>query len=103
MVCKRLRSMIKAGQGWVRSPVMDDPRRYVQIADDIRGMIRDGRLHSGDPAPSITALTQDHGVARQTAAKALRLLEEEGLLEKWPGLGYFVTGSGASRTQGRQR
>lgn len=91
MVCNALRRMIKAARAWVRSPVMDDPRRYVQIAAAIRGMVSDGELRPGDPAPSITTLTQDHGVARQTAAKALRLLEGEGLLEKWPGLGYFVT------------
>jgi DNA-binding GntR family transcriptional regulator len=40
--------------------------------------------------PSITTLTQDHGVARQTAAKALRLLESEGLVHRVPGLGYYV-------------
>lgn len=103
MVCNRLRQMIKAAGTWVRSPGMDDPRRYVQVADAIRDDISRGKLHTGDPAPSITHLTQEHGVARQTAAKALHLLEEEGLLQKWPGLGYFVTGSGASRTRGRQR
>jgi GntR family transcriptional regulator len=41
--------------------------------------------------PSITTLTQDHGVARQTAAKALRLLESEGLVRRIPGLGYYVS------------
>ena len=41
--------------------------------------------------PSITTLVQEHGVARQTAAKGLRLLESEGLLYRVPGLGYYVT------------
>ena len=30
-------------------------------------------------------------VARQTAAKALRLLESEGLVHRVPGLGYYVS------------
>jgi len=43
--------------------------------------------------PSIITLTQEHGIARQTAAKALRLLEAEGLVYRVPGLGYYVTGA----------
>lgn len=30
--------------------------------------------------------------ARRTCAKALRVLAEEGLLIRYPGLGYFVAG-----------
>jgi Bacterial regulatory proteins, gntR family len=52
-----------------------------------------GALRPGQPTPSITTLTQEHGIARQTAAKALRLLEAEGLVYRVPGLGYYVTGS----------
>jgi DNA-binding GntR family transcriptional regulator len=40
--------------------------------------------------PSITTLTQEHGVARQTAAKALKVLADEVVIRQWPGLGYFV-------------
>jgi hypothetical protein len=29
-------------------------------------------------------------VARQTAAKALKVLADEGLVRQWPGLGFFV-------------
>jgi DNA-binding GntR family transcriptional regulator len=29
-------------------------------------------------------------LARQTAAKALRVLADEGLVRTWPGLGFFV-------------
>lgn len=50
-----------------------------------------GPAKPGQPVPSITTLTQDHGVARQTAAKALRLLESEGLVHRVPGLGYYVS------------
>jgi GntR family transcriptional regulator len=70
---------------------VEDPRAYVRIADQVRQQITAGRLKPGQPVPSITTLTQHHGVARQTAAKALRLLESEGLLHRVPGLGYYVS------------
>jgi DNA-binding GntR family transcriptional regulator len=63
---------------------------YVRIAAEVRQMISEGKLTSGMPVPSITTLSQEHGIARQTAAKALRLLETEGLLTRVAGLGYFV-------------
>jgi DNA-binding GntR family transcriptional regulator len=40
--------------------------------------------------PSITTLTQDHGMARQTADKALKVLADEELVRRWPSLGFFV-------------
>ena len=70
---------------------MEDPRAYVRIADMLRQQITAGLLKVGEPVPSITTLTQDHGVARQTAAKALQMLESEGLVYRVPGLGYYVT------------
>ena len=69
---------------------MDDPRAYVRIAASVRALIESGELASGQPVPSITTLTQEHGVSRETAGKALRLLETEGRLVRFPGLGYFV-------------
>ena len=59
-------------------------------ANLIRQQITDGKLLPGQPTPSVTTLTQEHGVARQTAAKALRVLEAEGLVTRIPGLGYYV-------------
>jgi GntR family transcriptional regulator len=71
----------------------EDPRAYVRLANLLRQQISDGTLRLGQPTPSITTLTQEHGIARQTAAKALRLLEAEGLVYRVPGLGYYVTGA----------
>jgi DNA-binding GntR family transcriptional regulator len=69
----------------------DDPRAYVRIAVAVRQRITAGELAPGQPAPSITALVQEFGVARQTASKALRMLETEGLVRRVPGLGYYVS------------
>lgn len=68
-----------------------DPRAYVRIAAAIRAQIQDGTLPPGNPTPSITTLVQQYGVARQTAAKALHVLVDAGLVTRVPGLGYYVT------------
>jgi len=62
----------------------------MRIAAEVRQGLSEGRWQPGQPVPSITTLSQDYGVARQTAAKVLRLLEDEGLIERIPGLGYYV-------------
>jgi DNA-binding GntR family transcriptional regulator len=63
----------------------------MRIAALIRAQIADGTLSAGQPTPSITTLVQEHGVARQTAAKALHVLVGEGMVTRIPGLGYYVT------------
>jgi DNA-binding GntR family transcriptional regulator len=68
-----------------------DPRLYVQIAVSVRARIESGELKPGQAAPSITTLTQEWGVARETAAQAYRVLEAEGLVTRYPGRGYYVT------------
>lgn len=62
----------------------------MRVANQLRQQIADGTLRPGEPTPSITTLVQEHGIARQTAAKALALLESEGLVKRIPGLGYYV-------------
>jgi DNA-binding GntR family transcriptional regulator len=79
----------------VRVSISDesDPRAYVRLAARIRRDIAEGTLAPGMPTPSITTLSQQYGHARQTCAKALRVLVDEGLLARIPGLGYYVTGT----------
>jgi DNA-binding GntR family transcriptional regulator len=62
----------------------------MRIAVMLRERITAGDLAPGQPAPSITRLCADHGVARQTAAHALRVLQDAGLVYRVPGLGYHV-------------
>jgi DNA-binding GntR family transcriptional regulator len=70
--------------------MINDPRRYMQIANGLREQIRDGGFKPGDPVPDIANICHETGYSRQTAGKALRLLESEGLLTRIPGLGYHV-------------
>ena len=67
-----------------------DPRPYVRLAARLRREILTGRLTPGHPVPSITALSREFGHARPTCSKAMRLLEQEKLLVRAPGLGYYV-------------
>lgn len=67
-----------------------DPRAYRRLAAVIRREISEGRLRRGHPTPSITSLSREHGHARQTCSKALRMLERERLVARFPGLGYYV-------------
>jgi GntR family transcriptional regulator len=67
----------------VRTP---DPRAYMRLA----ALLRD-QLAPGDPLPHIQELRAKHGHSRQTAGKALRILEDEGLIYRVPGLGYYAS------------
>ena len=57
-----------------------DPRPYVRLAARLRRQILDGEVAPGQRVPSITALSQESGHARQTCGKAMQLLEREELL-----------------------
>jgi GntR family transcriptional regulator len=64
---------------------------YRQVAAILRGRIERGELAPGRRLPSIADLVQTYGIARTTAAKALRVLISEGLAEVSPGMGTYVT------------
>ncbi|MEV7037508.1 GntR family transcriptional regulator [Amycolatopsis sp. NPDC051061] len=64
--------------------------KYVVIADELRGRIARGELPPGARVPSTRRLATDHGVAMATAAKALALLGQEGLVRAEPRSGTVV-------------
>lgn len=71
-------------------PGPQDPRAYRRLAAAAREQISSGALRPGRPLPSITELAREHGHARVTCSKAYRMLEAEGLVTRYPGLGYYV-------------
>jgi GntR family transcriptional regulator len=71
-----------------------DPRVYARIVTHIRTQISDGTLPPGAQIASITVLCTRFGCGPQTAGKALRALAVEGLLVRYPGLGYRVRREG---------
>ena len=71
-----------------------DPRKYVRLAAELQRQIAEGMLQPGQSVPSVTRLAAERGWARGTCAGALQTLEDERLLTRIPGLGYYVNHSG---------
>jgi GntR family transcriptional regulator len=68
-----------------------DPRAYMRLAALIRDQISSGMLAPGGRLPSIAVLRREHAHSRQTVGKAMRVLEDEGLIYRVPGLGYYIS------------
>jgi len=76
--------------------------KYAEIAREIRAEIASGKYGTAGRLPSESQLVTRFGVSRPTAAQALRILEQEGLVERRPGSGTFVIQSQATRSSLRQ-
>jgi DNA-binding GntR family transcriptional regulator len=61
-----------------------------QIAAILRGKIESGELQPNEKIPSFIALANEYKVSAETAAKAVRLLRDEGLIVIVPSYGAFV-------------
>jgi GntR family transcriptional regulator len=67
----------------------DDPRpAYVQLAAILRARIESGEITGR--LPSERQVQQELGTAPMTTRKAMRLLQDEGLVRTVPGRGSFV-------------
>lgn len=64
--------------------------RYRDIADDLRRRIEGGEWEPGAKLTRMTDLARDYGVNRDTMARAIAILESEGLLWAVPGAGTVV-------------
>lgn len=64
-----------------------------QIAEQIRAQIRRGDWGPGEKLPSIPAIAESYGVAKQTVQRAIDNLRVEGLLITRPGSGTYVRGT----------
>ena len=71
---------------------MDAPTlyRYEQLAHLIVEMVDNGALPPGARAPSVRAVSEQHGVSVSTALQAYRLLEDRGILVARPQSGFYV-------------
>ncbi|HKE67029.1 MAG TPA: GntR family transcriptional regulator [Micromonosporaceae bacterium] len=75
----------------VNPGVTEHPHR--QIAGEIRSRIRRGDWAPGERLPSIPAIAEMYGVAKQTVQRAVDQLRIEGVLITKPGSGTYVRGS----------
>ena len=63
---------------------------YVQLAEQIRLLIRRGALGPGDPLPTVRELAVALSLNANTVTRVYRDLQQEGLLRLERGLGTFV-------------
>ncbi|WP_371069100.1 GntR family transcriptional regulator [Sediminibacillus sp. JSM 1682029] len=63
---------------------------YLQVIDQLKQDIEEGRYKEKEKLPSEFALSKRLGVSRATLREALRLLEEENIVTRRHGVGTFV-------------
>ena len=63
---------------------------YLQMVEQVRNLIAIGSLRPGDRLPAVRALAARARVNRNTAARAVQRLEQEGLVQARVGQGTFV-------------
>ena len=67
--------------------------KYRQIAQRITEAIESDQLPAGTQLPSITQLSIDYLVSRDTVEKAYQLLRDRGIIESVKGKGFYVLAS----------
>lgn len=63
---------------------------YEQIVDQIRALIKEGRLKAGEPLDSVRSLARTCRISALTVKKAYDVLERDGLVVTVQGKGSFV-------------
>jgi GntR family transcriptional regulator len=66
--------------------------RYLQLATLFKGHISSGTWQARQQIPTVDDLSKEYGIAPGTISRALGLLEEEGLIQRFRAKGTFVTG-----------
>ncbi len=73
-------------------------KNYMQIARQIRNLIRDGTLKVGQQLPPERALVEQFGASRASIREALSALEMLGLIECRSGQGNYIKADGSTGT-----
>ncbi|HEY9593653.1 MAG TPA: FadR/GntR family transcriptional regulator [Spirochaetia bacterium] len=71
-------------------------KNYMQIARQIRNLIRDGTLKVGEKLPPERSLVEQFGASRASVREALSALEMLGLIECRSGQGNYIKADGSS-------
>lgn len=72
---------------------------YLQIVNNLKREISEGRLRGGAPLPSFRRLAEDLLVSVITVKRAYEDLEREGIIYRRQGLGTFVTEAAHDRSR----
>ncbi len=71
--------------------IAQDIPKYEQVYRSLRSDLAAGRWRAGDRLPSEAELVEQFGVSRITVGRAMRDLQREGLVERRPGSGTYVS------------
>jgi GntR family transcriptional regulator len=63
---------------------------YLQIVDQVRGLVASGALRPGDQLPTVRQLAADLRINFNTVARAYRMLDEAGVISTQQGRGTYV-------------
>jgi GntR family transcriptional regulator len=64
---------------------------YLQISQIVRSRIASGHYPPGSQMPTDETMMRDFGVSRHTVRLALQSLVDDGMIERYPGKGTFVS------------
>src|SRR5436309_10784442 len=87
---KHPRADREAGRQPIELGPIKSTRIYEEIVRQVKQLIAEGRLKSGDRLPPERELAEKFVVSRTSVREALRALESLGLIEIRPGEGTFV-------------
>ncbi|MCW8132854.1 MAG: substrate-binding domain-containing protein [Planctomycetota bacterium] len=73
-----------------REPALEGRRNAMDLMQSLREQIESGGLPRGTYMPPVRRLSRTHGVAANTAVRALRMLIDQGLLEARPRKGFWI-------------
>ena len=83
--------MILGGGSYTTDPAVLVPlARYERVKEHIRRHIVSGLWRPGDRIPSEMTLVRELGVSRMTINRALRELADQGVLNRFSGVGTFI-------------
>lgn len=68
-----------------------DPRAFIRIYEALTRRIEDGTLPP-ETRLNIGDLADEFDVSRDTVQRAIGMLHDDGKVERWPGLGWYVLG-----------
>jgi GntR family transcriptional regulator len=72
-------------------PGQREKPQYQKLASEIRDKVASGEYAPGDRIPSESAFCKSSGLSLLTVRQAMGVLVDEGLLERFPGRGTYIT------------
>ena len=82
---------VAPGEAGSRGPAQEPPRPpYARVKQYLKDELESGRWSPGEQMPSEADLVAQFGVSRMTVHRALRELQDAGLIERLQGVGTFA-------------